>query len=114
MMVSVDIMPIVHDAKNSVFSALLERFYYNGILCFSLLYVTCSFYREIQAASGEWMNEFVRRPSRKRDNRVYVPAADIIKRTIRRSWTISSESVSVTSKRTNRENNQSKTRESKR
>lgn len=48
------------------------------------------FYREIQAASGEWMNEFVRRPSRRRDNRVYVPAADIIKRTIRRSWTISS------------------------
>ncbi|KAI4460202.1 hypothetical protein MML48_6g00011300 [Holotrichia oblita] len=44
---------------------------------------------EIQAASGEWMNEFVRRPSRRRDNRVYVPAADIIKRTIRRSWTIS-------------------------
>ncbi|KRT84735.1 hypothetical protein AMK59_2270 [Oryctes borbonicus] len=35
------------------------------------------------------MNEFVRRPSRRRDNRVYVPAADIIKRTIRRSWTIS-------------------------
>ncbi|KAJ8978324.1 hypothetical protein NQ317_015938 [Molorchus minor] len=50
-------------------------------------YVCCC--REIQAASGEWMNEFVRRPSRRRDNRVYVPAADIIKRTIRRSWTIS-------------------------
>ncbi|KAH1005526.1 hypothetical protein HUJ04_006486 [Dendroctonus ponderosae] len=44
---------------------------------------------EIQAASGEWMNEFVRRPSRRRDARVYVPAADIIKKTIRRSWTIS-------------------------
>ncbi|KAF4530581.1 hypothetical protein B566_EDAN006787, partial [Ephemera danica] len=35
------------------------------------------------------MNEFVRRPSRRRDNRVYVPAADLIKRSIRRSWTIS-------------------------
>ncbi|KAL1513820.1 hypothetical protein ABEB36_003173 [Hypothenemus hampei] len=35
------------------------------------------------------MNEFVRRPSRRRDTKVYVPAADIIKRTIRRSWTIS-------------------------
>ncbi|KAF5300077.1 hypothetical protein FQA39_LY11269 [Lamprigera yunnana] len=45
---------------------------------------------EIQVVSGEWMNEFVRRPSRRRDNRVYVPAADIIKRTLRRSWTISS------------------------
>ncbi|KAF5307341.1 hypothetical protein FQR65_LT07058 [Abscondita terminalis] len=44
---------------------------------------------EIQSISGEWMNEFVRRPSRRRDNRVYVPAADIIKRTLRRSWTIS-------------------------
>ncbi|CAH1134883.1 unnamed protein product [Ceutorhynchus assimilis] len=44
---------------------------------------------EIQAASGEWMNEFVRRPSRRRDAKVYVPAADIIKKTIRRSWTIS-------------------------
>jgi hypothetical protein len=33
----------------------------------------------------------VRRPSRRRDNRVYVPAADLIKRSIRRSWTISSE-----------------------
>ncbi|KAK9875209.1 hypothetical protein WA026_006000 [Henosepilachna vigintioctopunctata] len=44
---------------------------------------------EIQAASGEWMNEFVRRPSRRRDNRLYVPTAEIIKRTIRRSWTIS-------------------------
>lgn len=52
-------------------------------------YVLCN--REIQATSGEWMNEFVRRPSRRRDNRVYVPAADIIKRTIRRSWTISSK-----------------------
>nr|XP_023023057.1 uncharacterized protein LOC111511278 [Leptinotarsa decemlineata] len=49
----------------------------------------CHKHMEIQAASGEWMNEFVRRPSRRRDNRVYVPAADIIKRTIRRSWTIS-------------------------
>ncbi|XP_018565614.1 uncharacterized protein LOC108906745 [Anoplophora glabripennis] len=49
----------------------------------------CHKHMEIQATSGEWMNEFVRRPSRRRDNRVYVPAADIIKRTIRRSWTIS-------------------------
>ncbi|XP_066246209.1 uncharacterized protein [Euwallacea similis] len=51
--------------------------------------VVCHKRMEIQAASGEWMNEFVRKPSRRRDARVYVPAADIIKRTIRRSWTIS-------------------------
>jgi hypothetical protein len=54
-----------------------------------LLCAVC--FREIQAATGEWMNEYVRRPSRRRDNRVYVPAADLIKRSIRRSWTISSE-----------------------
>ncbi|CAH1155023.1 unnamed protein product [Phaedon cochleariae] len=46
----------------------------------------CHKHMEIQATSGEWMNEFVRRPSRRREN---LPAADIIKRTIRRSWTIS-------------------------
>ncbi|XP_071440035.1 synaptotagmin-like protein 5 [Hetaerina americana] len=49
----------------------------------------CHKHMEIQVATGEWMNEFVRRPSRRRDNRVYVPAADIVKRSIRRSWTIS-------------------------
>ncbi|XP_030760495.1 uncharacterized protein LOC115885657, partial [Sitophilus oryzae] len=58
---------------------------------------------EIQAASGEWMNEFVRRPSRRRDARVYVPAADIIKRTIRRSWTISNPSPRWTALRTSPE-----------
>ncbi|XP_046393642.1 uncharacterized protein LOC124161372 [Ischnura elegans] len=49
----------------------------------------CHKHMEIQVATGEWMNEFVRRPSRRRDNRVYVPASDIVKRSIRRSWTIS-------------------------
>ncbi|XP_076257661.1 bitesize isoform X3 [Rhynchophorus ferrugineus] len=58
---------------------------------------------EIQAASGEWMNEFVRRPSRRRDARVYVPAADIIKRTIRRSWTISNPSPRWAALRTSSE-----------
>ncbi|XP_066964987.1 uncharacterized protein [Macrobrachium rosenbergii] len=46
---------------------------------------------EIQRATGEWMNEFIRRPSRRRDNKVYVPPADVVKRSlIKRSWTISS------------------------
>ncbi|XP_050506949.1 uncharacterized protein LOC126884772 isoform X2 [Diabrotica virgifera virgifera] len=49
----------------------------------------CKKQMEIQAASGEWMNEFVRRPSKRRETRVCLPTADIIKRTIRRSWTIS-------------------------
>ncbi|XP_069937971.1 serine-rich adhesin for platelets-like isoform X3 [Cherax quadricarinatus] len=36
------------------------------------------------------MNEFVRRPSRRRENKVYVPPADVVKRSlIKRSWTIS-------------------------
>jgi hypothetical protein len=65
----------------------------SNVLNSRLQYVHCCVVccREIQAATGEWMNEYVRRPSRRRDNRVYVPAADLIKRRIRRSWTISSE-----------------------
>lgn len=48
--------------------------------------------REIQAASGEWVNEYARGPSR-RDSLTneYMPASDIIKKGIRRSWTISSK-----------------------
>ncbi|ROT65923.1 hypothetical protein C7M84_016079 [Penaeus vannamei] len=46
---------------------------------------------DIQLATGEWMNEFVRRPSRRRESKVYVPPADVVKRSlIKRSWTISS------------------------
>ncbi|XP_050719344.1 uncharacterized protein LOC127000010 isoform X4 [Eriocheir sinensis] len=50
----------------------------------------CHKHIEIQLASGEWMNEFVRRPSRRRENNVYVPPTDVVKRSlIKRSWTIS-------------------------
>ncbi|XP_071532959.1 uncharacterized protein [Panulirus ornatus] len=50
----------------------------------------CHKHIEIQLASGEWMNEFVRRPSRRREHKVYVPPADVVKRSlIKRSWTIS-------------------------
>ncbi|XP_069160702.1 serine-rich adhesin for platelets isoform X3 [Procambarus clarkii] len=53
--------------------------------------LVCHKHIEIQLASGEWMNEFVRRPSRRRENKVYVPPADVVKRSlITRSWTISS------------------------
>ncbi|XP_063863723.1 uncharacterized protein LOC135102404 isoform X2 [Scylla paramamosain] len=39
------------------------------------------------------MNEFVRRPSRRRENNVYVPPTDVVKRSlIKRSWTISNPS----------------------
>ncbi|XP_059622132.1 uncharacterized protein LOC132265448 isoform X2 [Phlebotomus argentipes] len=40
--------------------------------------------RELQSATGEWMNEFARGPPR-RDS-----ASEVIKKSIRRSWTISS------------------------
>ncbi|XP_055677916.1 uncharacterized protein LOC129786747 isoform X3 [Lutzomyia longipalpis] len=46
--------------------------------------VVCHKQMELQSATGEWMNEFSRGPPR-RDS-----ASDIIKKSIRRSWTISS------------------------
>ena len=50
-------------------------------------------YRELQNASGEWMNnEAVRTPPRRGSvTQGYIPTADIIKKSISRSWTISSE-----------------------
>ena len=51
-------------------------------------------YSELQQVNNEWMNETVRttpprRNSVTRDS--YIPTADIIKKSISRSWTISSE-----------------------
>lgn len=48
---------------------------------------------QIQTATGEWMNEFMRKPGQWKDNKFYVSAADIIKSTIRRSWTICGKDV---------------------
>lgn len=50
-------------------------------------------YRELQNASGEWMNtEAVRTPPRRGSvTQGYIPTADIIRKSISRSWTISSE-----------------------
>ncbi|XP_046438742.1 uncharacterized protein LOC124190211 isoform X4 [Daphnia pulex] len=46
----------------------------------------------VEAATGEWMNSFIRRPSRQRFSKDGVDAGDIVARGIRRSWTISNPS----------------------
>lgn len=48
--------------------------------------------RELQAASGEWINDIARRPSRRDSySTEYLPTSEIIRNSIRRSWTISSK-----------------------
>ena len=51
------------------------------------------FFREIAAASGEWVNEFIPNNGKKKTSaKLYVPStAELLKRNIKRSWTISSE-----------------------
>ena len=58
-----------------------------------MIIILLFFYREIAAASGEWVNEFIPNNGKKKNNgRLYVPStAELIKRNIKRSWTISSE-----------------------
>ena len=50
-------------------------------------------FREIAAASGEWVNEFIPNNGKKKTgSKLYVPStAELLKRNIKRSWTISSE-----------------------
>ena len=52
-----------------------------------------TFFREIAAASGEWVNEFIPNNGKKKTSaKLYVPStAELLKRNIKRSWTISSE-----------------------
>lgn len=49
-------------------------------------------FRELKLASGEWMNEIATQPPR-RDSitNKLLPASDIIRKSIRRSWTITSK-----------------------
>ncbi|CAG0880723.1 unnamed protein product [Cyprideis torosa] len=47
--------------------------------------------RELRIATGEWMQDFVRRNSQRRE-KVFVPAAELVKKSIKRSWTISNPS----------------------
>lgn len=60
-------------------------------LRFSLIFSQKS--RSVEAATGEWMNSFIRRPSRQRFSKDGVDAGDIVARGIRRSWTISSKYI---------------------
>merc|ERR1712142_452221 len=50
--------------------------------------------REIAAASGEWVNEFIPNNGKKKTSaKLYVPStAELLKRNIKRSWTISNPS----------------------
>merc|ERR1719412_1276466 len=50
--------------------------------------------REIAAASGEWVNEFIPNNGKKKtSSKLYVPStAELLKRNIKRSWTISNPS----------------------
>ena len=54
---------------------------------------TLPIFREIAAASGEWVNEFIPNNGKKKtSSKLYVPStAELLKRNIKRSWTISSE-----------------------
>lgn len=58
----------------------------------NLLFFVQLKFRELRAASGEWMNELsrdVQRNSESQSNE-YLPASEIIRKSIRRSWTITS------------------------
>lgn len=63
---------------------------------FFLSFIVCRFekYRELQAASGEWINEFAREPQQPPrcdpQTNDFLPTSDVIRNSIRRSWTISS------------------------
>lgn len=52
--------------------------------------------RELRAASGDWINDFARRPSRRDSySTEYLPTSEIIRNSIRRSWTISSKHIFI-------------------
>lgn len=48
------------------------------------LWLVLNLFRELTAATGEWMSQFVRRPSKGR-----IAAVETVKRTLQRSWTFS-------------------------
>lgn len=68
---------------------------------FIYLFFFCRFWnrRELQAASGEWINEFAREPQQQprcdQQTNDYLPTSDVIRNSIRRSWTISSNSSRI-------------------
>ena len=62
---------------------------------FSFLILCFPKSRSVESATGEWMNSFIRRPSRQRFSKDGVDAGDIVARGIRRSWTISSKKPQI-------------------
>lgn len=74
--------------KNKIFSLEIEL----NLNDSQFFFFFCN-YRELQNASGEWMNtEVVRTPPRRGSiTQGFIPTADIIRKSISRSWTISSE-----------------------
>lgn len=66
------------------------KYFYFVYYYFFYIIKTKIIYREIQAASGEWVNNYAH-GSPRRDSLTNESAGDIIKRSIRRSWTISSK-----------------------
>jgi len=59
-----------------------------------MTFLTFSFFREIQAATGEWIHDYLNRGLKKNKNgnaRLFVPFTAEVKKNIKRSWTISSK-----------------------
>lgn len=87
---------LLHIWKEIIFSDDSRRenkfkyFYFVYYYYFFYIIKTKIIYREIQAASGEWVNNYAH-GSPRRDSLTNESAGDIIKRSIRRSWTISSK-----------------------
>ena len=65
------------------------------------MYVTFMhfYFREIQAATGEWIHDYLNRGLNKKTKtgngnaRLFVPFTAEVKKNIKRSWTISSETL---------------------
>jgi hypothetical protein len=46
-------------------------------------------YSELQTATGEWMNEYASTPPRRSSiTNEYIPASDILRKTIKKSWSM--------------------------
>jgi len=47
-------------------------------------------YSELQAATGEWMNEYASTPPRRNSiTSEFIPTGDILRKTIKKSWSMS-------------------------
>ena len=83
-------MLLLHSCYKYVEQGIFKDLFHINIQRF--IYFTFIF-REIAAASGEWVNEFIPNNGKKKTSaKLYVPStAELLKRNIKRSWTISSK-----------------------